>query len=521
MLAESQANSNWYDYLNLEMTVIPIPNGQKHPSFRWKRLQWSKLHTLLNNDKYLPALSSFYRLGGAGLAVICGRPSENLFAIDCDSAEALAHVKKQLTIRDIYAPCVLSARGGHLYLRAREGAVKGIASGILKDIEIKGDGELAVLPPTIHHTGIRYQWEQGTPRNIPTISAEEIDFLSDMDGNTVQLKTTSNSQRRLHDDTRVYLTTGHTLAKGYRNDALFNASRDYVFIGKDKIAAYHDLMPIARQSGLADSEISATIDSAYGNQPAPAPRDSITSKLNAFVQGAKWQGRTGKTDKRVLTALIERRKQDAYNRDNGNFRASYRELMQLSGIRGWRTIKDSIQRLMQQGYIQQAGVDKASSASIYRISAMLISVGEYYVKKDVHKVHTNTAGALRSSYCLSYAQPLSKTIGITATDILNHLHQYPNQSVAQISKTIGIHRTTTTRHLATLQSHNLVCKSGKTYCICPTTTTQETDIIRDTGAYTNAQDLADRHDHDRALFALNPILEHLYNKNQEVSCKSQ
>lgn len=117
MLAELQATSKWYDYAELEMTVIPIPHGQKHPNFRWKRLQWTKLHVLYNDKKYHNNLAFLYRHGDEGLAVICGRPSENLFAIDCDSPEALAHIKKQLAMRQIQAPCVLSSRGGHIYLQ--------------------------------------------------------------------------------------------------------------------------------------------------------------------------------------------------------------------------------------------------------------------------------------------------------------------------------------------------------------------------------------------------------------------
>ncbi|PSN80986.1 hypothetical protein C8B47_03665 [filamentous cyanobacterium CCP4] len=519
MLAESQATSTYYDYLNLEMTVIPIPNGQKHPAYRWKRLQWSKLHKLLDNPKHLPTLSAFYRLGGEGLAVICGRPSENLFVIDCDTMEALAHVKQQLWIRQISAPCVFSARGGHIYLRCREGAVKGIASGVIEDIEIKGDGELAVLPPTIHHTGIRYQWQHGIPRHIPTISTDEIDFLTDIDGKPVELKTTGNSQRRLHDDTRRYLQHGQSLAKGHRNNALYKASRDYAYVGKHRTAAYHDLLPIARSSGLDDAEISATIDSAYGNTPTHVASNSITDQLLAFRDNASWQGRTGNTDKRVLTALIERRKQDAYTRTDGQFRASYRELMQLSGIRGWRTIKHSIERLTSTGYIEAMGVDKASSASLYRFSDMVISAGAYF---SVHKVHTNTAVAVRSTYCLSYAHPLSKSIGTTATDILNHLHANGAQSIKQIASAIDKHRTTATRHLAKLQSHNLVCKDDNLYCICPITTSDEISIIRDTGAYATQHELEERHDRERALFALNPILAYLYEKNNKqeaTSCK--
>ena len=512
MLAESQATSTWYDYTQLEMTVIPIPHGQKHPNFKWKRLQWTALHVLLDDPKHGLFLSHFYRLADEGLAVICGRPSENLFVIDCDTPDALAHIKKQLALRQIQAPCVLSARGGHLYLRASEGAVKGIASGIMQDIEIKGDGELAVLPPTIHHTGHLYKWEQGTPYHIPTISTDDIDFLSDLSGNPIQLKTTANSQRRLHDDTRRYLEHGSTYTIGSRNNALYRAASDFNYTGKTEVAAHHELTPIAIASGLSAAETAATIQSAYGQSHTPSRSNSITDQLHAFLHNAKWQGRTGNTDKNLFGAMVQRRKQDAYNRDNGHFRASYRELMELAGIKGWRTIKHSIERLTNIGYIQHCGQDKASGASIYRFSDMVIAAGAYYL---VHKVHTNTTGAVRSTYCLSYAHPLSKSLGTTATDILNHLHASGQQSAKDITAAIGKHRSTITRQLAKLISHNLVCKNDEiTYSACNLSITQQTNIIRDTGAYSADIQLAARHQRERALFALNPILTHLFQKNR-------
>lgn len=513
MLAQQISSTLWYDYCELEMTVVPIPHGQKHPTFRWKRLQWTKLHVLFNTDKE-NQLAWLYHLGGDGLAVICGRPSENLFTIDCDSPASLAYVKKQLAMREIQAPCVISSRGGHVYLRAREGAVQGISSGKMQDIEIKGDGELAVLPPTIHHTGHVYEWEQGTPYNIPTISIDEIDFLTDLSGNSVHLKVTVNSQRRLHDDTRRYLSHGAAYPVGTRNDALYNAARDYNYIGDDIHAAHRDLLPVARASGLSDKETLNTIESAFvgtGFSPSVKPSNSITAALKAFRQSAKWASRTANTDKKVFAALIQRRVHDSYNRENGEFRASYRELKELTGIKGWQTIRRSLERFRALGYIETRGHDKASGACIYRFSDMVIAAGNYYL---VQNMHTKTTGAVRSTYCADIAHPLSKAIGITATEILNHLHTSGAATTTQIADAIGKHRTTITRHLAKLAAHNLVKKSGDSYTAIEPDTTQEIDIIRSTGTYHEQLIQKQQHDRERALFALNPILQHLLTKNK-------
>lgn len=500
-------HQHWHIYIDLEMTVLPIPQRSKHPNYRWKKIQWSKLHTLANTLKGINALNQLFRLGGAGLAVVCGRPSENLFVIDCDSPQSLAHVQSELHQREIHAPTVRSSRGGHIYLRAREGAVKGIAAGTLNQpIEIKGDGQLAVLPPTIHESGWHYHWQDGIPTHIPTISIDAIDFLRDEADNPVYLTTTGNSNRRLHDTTRHYLKHGFTLPEGSRNQSLFDAARDYAYIGKTKTDAHYDLLPIARASGLSESEATDTITSAFANKRPPAPADdSITAKLSSFLAGATWHS---DTDRRVFAALIKRRAQDAYNRTKGIFRASFRELMQLTGFRSWQTIKRSLQRLTDLNYLQSTGRDKASRANCYRFTDMVIQVGTFF---DVQNLHTNTAVSLRSNYCVLLHTPLTQALGKSADIILKFLRENPIcHTISEIATAVDRHRTTVSRHLKTLLEYDLIFHHEDGYTSVATTVSHEQAILRDTGAYHKQSQLQQRIDQDRAIFALNPILDYLY-----------
>jgi hypothetical protein len=505
----------WQEYALLEMTTIPIPHEWKRPNFKWKRLKWSKLWMLMDSDKGQANLAELFRLGEGGLAVICGRPSENLFVIDCDTRETLAAMRYELWKRGIIAPVVLSSRGGHIYLRSREGAVKSIAAGTVPSLEVQGDGALVVLPPTRHKSGIVYQWDGQMPRHIPTVSIEEIDFLVDTKGQMVQLQT-ATSERRLHDDTRRYLLHGRQMPEGQRNQALFDASRDYAYVGKDFSHATIDLLPIAIASGLCESEASATIASAFAGKRPEAEKTStgMTARLEAFMDGAKWEGRTGKTDKAIFAALIERRRMDSYQRTEGNFRASYRELMTIARINGWRTVRRAIERLKLYGYIEAVGQDKETSASLYRFTEMVIAAGAFF---QVQNVHTKQQGALRSSYCGHFAQlSESQALGKTGLAILQAIRIVPTpQRPDTIAASFGIHRTTASRHLKRLHSLGLlIIHPNGAYSAATTSASHEAEICRQTGAYKSDIERQIRFDMERAQFALMPVLEYLFVKNQ-------
>ncbi|MEO1166983.1 MAG: hypothetical protein AAFV98_24600, partial [Chloroflexota bacterium] len=351
------------------------------------------------------------------------------------------------------------------------------------------------------------------------VSLEDLAFLD------YPLSVTANSQRRHHDDTLDYRANGHKLPTGTRNDRLFDASRDYRYVGKPLPVAIHDLLPIALASGLPEREASKTIASAYkGDSRTPAPRtNTVTAQLHAFVDNVQWSGRTGNTDQRLMTALILRRGQDTYNRHNGEFRASYRELMELTHIKSRRTVRNSIQRLIKHRYIEQTGKDKSSGACIYRFTDTVIGAGGYFLLTAVHKVHTNTAVTYRRYYCGDNAHPLHKALPQTSIDILNFLDAHGSADTRTIANGVSKHRTTITRHTAKLRDLNLLSATNGIYTAQPVTPADIARVMRVTGMLTTDEDLARKHDRERALFALNLIFEYLHpeSKTNQAKRKAQ
>lgn len=518
MFVEQYRQAEWVDYAMLEMSTIPIPHEWKRPEYAWKRVQWSKLHVLMNDAKGQRLLEKMFDLGEGGLAVVCGYPSENLLVIDCDTEATLIQCKQQLLARGIDAPCVLSSRGGHLYLRCREGGVQTIAAGVMADMEVRGDGAIAVLPPTRHKSGIVYRWEHGhPPRNIPTIALDEINFLTGVDGQPVKLVLSDKRERRLCDATRDYLQCGHQLSEGTRNNRLFLAAMDYKFVGESSNTALFELLPIAVASGLSEAEATGTILSTFSHSNADNSVRAYnqTDYLEAFASRVQWSPYTRKTDSSVLAALIQRRKAEAYNRQDGVFRASLRELMVLARVNSPKTVSGSLLRMREAGYIQHMGHDARSGAALYRMSDMVIGAGEFFL---MHDNHTTQQLSVLRTYCGNPAHLLSESvaIGVTGISILEFLRREKQpMTTAAISKNFKWHRTTTSRNLKTLIDAGLVERDGNKYRAIVVSDAYERQLVMDSGAYDADQARRAKVDRDRAVFSVDGIVRFLWKKNQK------
>jgi DNA-binding MarR family transcriptional regulator len=489
------------DYVELEMSVFPIPHGTKKPVFKWKKLRFAKLWRLMDTAEGRRMLHRFYARGGEGLAVLCGRASENLFVLDCDSREVLDAVQKSLAERDIYAPVVISGRGGHVYLRAREGAVKGckFAGG-----DVKGEGGYAVLPPTIHPSGVSYRWVNGIPRHIPTVSVDEIDFLG------VELEV-SGGNRRLHDDTRRYLRAGRFLTEGHRNDALFQAARDYRYVGLDISEALDDLLVIAVQSGLDAREAEATIRSPYTHNRGQVADGTLSlhRQLVGFARTHDWGTGSGETDRAVFLALAVRRRDDAHRIGGGVFRASYREIALEAKFNSISTVSRALKRLEAQGFIRSMGRDTETGASLWQFENDVFLKTKKNIKQHL---------AERSSYCSFLHSDDSPADDLQERGILGRL----GYKVLTILRQVGValapehiafmvdcHITTAKRHLGKLVDMGLADVQADAFVAVDLSRQAELAIVRESGAMACAEKREVRFELDRANFILTPILNYL------------
>lgn len=385
-----------FDLYDHGLNVFPQPLGRK-AGYPWRRLQYTRLP----RDHAEFGLRQLF-LGECNLAIMCGATSGNLFVIDCETEEALRHHARQMRQRNIPLWVVKTARGGHIYLRARDGEVHNVEPNIMRDAEIKGQRGYVLAPPSIHPSGAVYEWLVREGDQIPTVSSQEINWLRDQQGDSITLvvdpppvrnrgKWTLNSKSprsNLCYETQDYLDNGHRIPEGNRNNRLFKAACDLAGNGYDESLATSMLLPQALGSGLSERESHATICSAYSRPRNPSrPGETVTSSPEETWQYAllyatqhAWIGRTRNTKRAVFLALIERARLSRNETDV--FRASTRELSELARM-GINTIRRTLKKLKNMKLISSCGKDKNSGASLWSFTENVINIGkELALNKD-------------------------------------------------------------------------------------------------------------------------------------------
>ncbi len=406
---------------DIGLNVFPLPYAQKSGT-PWRRLQYTRLNRQHNEFGITPLFA-----GQCNVGIMCGATSANLFVLDCEHPDTfLAHLQ-QLEKRRIPRWAVVTARGGHLYFRCREGEVDNITTGTLLHAELRGKNGYVLAPPSIHPSGLEYQWFLREGKEPPTVSIEDIDWLRDMAGKRIQLTYTPNAHSykivwkrgmvspysNLSKTTKDYLKNGHLIPEGTRNNRLFQAACD--LIGNDYSTSETEnlLMPLAIGSGLTQREIRATLHSAWGQARTASRPQSAKKTSNAlahqsiwrhalfFASSHTWQGRTSGNQKALFLALIEKARVGC--NPHGIFRASLRELADLARMTV-NTVRRNLDTLNTSSppLIFKVGEDRMSGASLWRFSEAVLKQGKH---------QENLLDAQIPEHWLSYADSLFDSDG--------------------------------------------------------------------------------------------------------------
>jgi hypothetical protein len=151
-------------YRELGWQVVPVVD--KRPRVNWKNPP--------SRDRVEPFWDD---PATTGLAVILGAPSGDLVVRDFDKPEAFDQWKEEHPDLAQVLPIARTGRPGggyHAYGTLPEAPLLK-----LKDGELRGNGAIVVLPPSLHHSGSRYEWINppcGQPR---LVTMEELHVISD------------------------------------------------------------------------------------------------------------------------------------------------------------------------------------------------------------------------------------------------------------------------------------------------------------------------------------------------------
>lgn len=132
--------SEWY--YEQGFNLIPVPRGRKGAIVKWKQYEETKAPKIPDNYD-------------GNLAVVLGKTSGNLVDVDADSQDLLD------LLMDILPPTLTtkSNRGGHFYYRTDFPIRKFIlVLGVHGKLEVAGQGQISILPPSIHPQGTVYEF---------------------------------------------------------------------------------------------------------------------------------------------------------------------------------------------------------------------------------------------------------------------------------------------------------------------------------------------------------------------------
>ena len=94
------------------------------------------------------------------IAAVTGAVS-GVFVVDIDGPDGAANLRALEEQHGALPPTLvcLTGKGSHLYFRHPGVRVRPNSNGkVSKGIDIRGDGSMAMLPPSIHPSGTRYRW---------------------------------------------------------------------------------------------------------------------------------------------------------------------------------------------------------------------------------------------------------------------------------------------------------------------------------------------------------------------------
>lgn len=138
-------------YLSKGFSIIPInPNDKKPAIDSWKKYQCRQ-----------PSQEELIEWFGNGsennIGIVTGKIS-NLAVVDLDSKDAVEFADKN---NFPPTPLVKTKKGYHLYYQYKEGVRNYQKRDDLPGIDLRGEGGYVVAPPSVHPSGIGYEWVEG------------------------------------------------------------------------------------------------------------------------------------------------------------------------------------------------------------------------------------------------------------------------------------------------------------------------------------------------------------------------
>jgi hypothetical protein len=153
-------------YRRLGFNIMPLKPRSKEPIIKWEELR----HRKATDDEIRIWFSR-----DANIGIVCGSVSGNLAVLDFESPDSFERFfdKKPEEVAETTI-VVRTSRGYHAYLRTGK-PVKSFKIPALQ-LDVKGEGGYVVAPPSIHPSGVRYEflgdpWRLSDLQNIDNLES--------------------------------------------------------------------------------------------------------------------------------------------------------------------------------------------------------------------------------------------------------------------------------------------------------------------------------------------------------------
>jgi hypothetical protein len=512
---------------DLGFNIGPTKPADKLP-FRWRVL----VGTRIDRDYILPLFDN-----GAGMFVLPGRLSMNLTILDCDiRAQAERHAI-EFERRNLNPWRVKTARGDHFWWLSTDGEIANVRG---DGYEVWGNMHYCLCPPSIHPTGMIYEWAERSGALPPMISLSALDWLP--------LKLSIQKRRTSEPDlidadplaclskrNRDFIKRG--ASEGTRNVRLFEAACDMAGNRFTDSEAIDILTPPAQSSGLPHSEIVAVVKSAYSKPRTPSKSTQPESlslptwaRAQLWAMSHQWEpmhitwtnpkdGKThnvsvtAQTARDVFLACCERSRRDSAD----VFRATRREVAELANI-DRMTAHRAILCLIAAGILLSRG-SAANGAALFAFGGDVLRhaySNTYW--SDISVTKSNTRSDSRADVFRRGA--LGKTAERVWLSILS-----PNSPAikAEIARRAKCSRSTVTRLLSAdgLPKWGLVSQLDSGLWIGnPADDRYLFEVAVKSGTAGKAAQRRQQHASDRAIFASKKIL-HAKRRWERVHLRQQ
>lgn len=308
-----------YAAQNISLTVI-APRSKKS-LIEWKAFQYEP-PSMFERD----AMFSFER--NLNIAAVCGQASGNLAIIDAETKPAFLEQLRRCERAGVSETWITETyRGGHILTRLPVPVKPKSFRG--DGFEVRAQGQYALLPPSIHPSGVMYRFLNRPASIIQLPSLEVLDWLK-LEPAPILNKPLPRKARQILEG-RIYdRYDTRSEAEMAVVTTLFNGG----FSFPETLAIFRSYLPSKfaeldqNNPETATQWLRVCFDEARLWCASDSPARRYARELQARAEVSRWPGRSGSTDRAVFLAHTNL----AHRSGQATFHASSRDLAEIAGV---------------------------------------------------------------------------------------------------------------------------------------------------------------------------------------------